>query len=113
MFQQFKRNANDRKPDAAKNAAVAVQAPPVPMMEAPEFSRGTVESTDQENILRTDRNVYLHQQVLELVNLEVLEKMDRNSIGYELTPILRELLARERIVLNSQEYELLLEELLD
>lgn len=67
----------------------------------------------EEEGLNTQLKVFLHQELLDLVNLDAMEKMDRPEIRKELAPILRDLLEQKRIALNAQEYNQLLEELLD
>jgi pilus assembly protein CpaF len=71
------------------------------------------ESPEHKSFLRTDLKVHLHQKLIDLVDLSVLEKMDRAAISQQLAPILRALLDKERIALNTLEYGQLLEELLD
>ena len=57
--------------------------------------------------------VALHQRLIDKLNLGALEKMGRNDIAEQIAPLVKKLLAEERAALNAQEYESLLEELLD
>jgi len=102
MFQHLKQT--QEYPKAAHHKEPPLNEP------APAVSEGT---PARKNFLRTDLKVYLHQKLIDLVNLSALEKMGRADISRELSPILRELLEKERIALNAQEYMQLIEELLD
>jgi pilus assembly protein CpaF len=62
---------------------------------------------------RTDLKVHLHQKLLEVLNLGVLEKMTRGELQAELTPIIRKMVDAEGQVLSPGEYHQLTEEVLD
>ena len=113
MFQYFK----DKTPAQVKNAEPLVSvAPSAPQQKQKDIPAPQMEEeayVEQKGFLRTDLKVSLHQKLIDLVNLTALETMDRTAIARELSPILRELLEKERIALNAKEYGQLLEELLD
>ncbi len=108
-FQDKKETAPAEKAEKAPETQAAPLKEPAPRAPEPVIEK----EAEQKVFLRTDLKVRLHQKLLDLVNLSALEKMDRASISRELAPILRELLEKERIALNAQEYGQLLEELLD
>lgn len=62
---------------------------------------------------RTDLKVHLHQKLLEVLNLGVLEKMTRGELQLELTPIIRKMVDGEGVMLSPSEYRVLTEEVLD
>jgi pilus assembly protein CpaF len=57
--------------------------------------------------------VSLHQRLIDKINLAALETMTREQVSEQLNPIVAKMVAEERAALNRQEYERLLEELLD
>jgi pilus assembly protein CpaF len=61
----------------------------------------------------TDLKVHLHQKLLEVLNLGVLEKLTRGELQLELTPIIRKMVDAEGLVLSPSEYRQLTEEVLD
>ena len=62
---------------------------------------------------RTDLKVHVHQKLLEILNLGVLEKMTRGELQLELTPIVRKMVDSEGLMLSPSEYRQLTEEVLD
>jgi len=60
-----------------------------------------------------DLKVLLHQKLIDKINLAVLETMTREQVAEQITPLVNKLLAEERAALNHNEYERLIEELLD
>ena len=62
---------------------------------------------------QTALRVAIHQRLIDKINLGALEKMSREKVGEEISPLIRKLLADERAVLNSTEYAQLIEEILD
>jgi len=61
----------------------------------------------------TDLKVYLHEKLLSILNLSVLDKITREELSRELSPKIRELLVAEGVALNTGEYSTLLTEILD
>jgi pilus assembly protein CpaF len=61
----------------------------------------------------TDLKVYLHEKLLSILNLSVLDKITREELSRELSPKIRELLNAEGVALNTGEYATLLTEILD
>ena len=120
MFKNFKNRNNDiiEKEEFVVDEVVikdpVVELPEDKKSKDPEPALASNDSEQREaEILRTNLKVSLHQKLLDLVNLDAMETMERSKIKKELTPILKELLEKERVVLNAQEYKELLEELLD
>ena len=62
---------------------------------------------------KTELKVFLHEKLLSMLNLSVIDKMTREELGQELAPIIKELLIAKGIVLNTQEYAQLVTEVLD
>jgi pilus assembly protein CpaF len=60
-----------------------------------------------------DLKVTLHQKLIDKINLQVLETMTREQVAEQITPLVSRLLVEERTALNHNEYERLIEELLD
>ena len=68
---------------------------------------------DTDNSVATHLKVAIHQSLLDKINLSALEKMSREKISEQISPLVRKLLAEERAALNSSEYAQLLAEVLD
>lgn len=70
---------------------------------------------DEDHILRqyTDLKIRLHEELLDILNLKALEKVERDEFSKDLEPILKNLLAKMNIALNADEFSGLLAELLD
>jgi len=61
----------------------------------------------------TDLKVFLHEKLLEMLNLSVLEKLTREELDQELVPTIESILDSEGIVLSTSEYRKLTSEVLD
>ena len=57
--------------------------------------------------------VYLHEKLLSILNLSVLDKMTRDELRRELAPVIRNILTEDNIPLNTLEYHQLVDEVLD
>src|SRR5258706_15950673 len=57
--------------------------------------------------------VYLHEKLLSLLNLSVLDKITRDELRRELAPLIRTILTEDGIALNTIEYHQLVDEVLD
>jgi pilus assembly protein CpaF len=57
--------------------------------------------------------VQLHQQLIEMMNLAVIEKMTRDELASEAGEMVRELLSREQVPLNQREKAQLVVDILD
>ena len=57
--------------------------------------------------------VYLHEKLLSLLNLSVLDKITREELRKELAPLIRTILTGDGIALNTIEYHQLVDEVLD
>ena len=62
---------------------------------------------------QTDLKVYLHEKLLSVLNLGVLDRVTREELGRELSPMIRKILVSDGITLNTAEYGQLTEEVLD
>jgi pilus assembly protein CpaF len=62
---------------------------------------------------QTNLRVAIHQRLIDKINLAALEKMTREKVAEEVSPLVRKLLAEERTALNEIEYARLLDEVLD
>ncbi|WP_290496082.1 CpaF family protein, partial [Hyphomonas sp. UBA4494] len=72
---------------------------------------GLTDGTD--NAVATHLKVAIHQRLLDKINLAALEKMPREQIAEQISPLVRKLLSEERAALNTSEYAQLLSEILD
>ena len=63
--------------------------------------------------LHTDLKVELHQRLLSLINLQVLEQMSREQIEFEVGDIVAEQLAKQNHALNHAERKQLVSDVLD
>jgi pilus assembly protein CpaF len=61
----------------------------------------------------TELKVFLHEKLLGMMNLAVLDKITREELTKELAPTIKNLLAAEGIALNTVEYSQLVMEVLD
>jgi pilus assembly protein CpaF len=68
---------------------------------------------DSENAVATHLKVAIHQRLLDRINLSALEKMSREKIAEQITPLIRSLLIEEHAILNGAEFARLIDELLD
>lgn len=64
-------------------------------------------------IRNTELKVKLHEKLLDILNLSVLDKITREEFARDVGPIIRDLLAKENIALNTSEYNNLVQEVLD
>lgn len=65
------------------------------------------------SVASLELKVALHQRLIDQINLAALERMTRQDVAEQISPLVRKLLAEERAALNTSEYETLIEELLD
>jgi len=76
------------------------------------FSGSTVR--DAAKIERdTELKVLLHEKLLGMLNLGALDKISREELTREISPVIKELLVEEGVVLNTGEYNQLVAEVLD
>ena len=60
-----------------------------------------------------DLKVRLHQRLLEMLNLSVIDKVPIEELQREVGALVRELLVEDGVALNAREYQRLVEEILD
>jgi pilus assembly protein CpaF len=78
------------------------------------LSDGAAKFTSNPVVSRnTDLKVYLHEKLLGVLNLSVLDRVTREDLGRELAPMINNMLIAEGITLNSTECAQLTEEVLD
>jgi pilus assembly protein CpaF len=101
MFERFSRSAG--------NAAEALKtSPPVPVLT--EDSAQRIQSSSEKHIAL---KVHLHEKLLSMLNLSVLDKVTREELRVELAPLIRDVLTNDGIALNTGEYQRLVDEVLD
>src|SRR6185312_638925 len=61
----------------------------------------------------SELKVFLHEKLLGMLNLGVLDKVTRDDLGRQLAPLIRDLLSSENIALNVSEYNQIVTEVLD
>jgi len=61
----------------------------------------------------TDLKVRMHQALLEIMNLQAIDKMPPEQFRSEVGDLVRDLLGRERVALNQQERSRLIDDILD
>jgi pilus assembly protein CpaF len=100
MFREF--------PDTEKPA----DNPAGKLARAPSGSKPTEQ---QESLLtrNTELKVFLHEKLLEMLNLAVIDKLTRSELSHELMPMIRNILDSEGIVLSTGEYRQLTDDVLD
>src|SRR5579872_6741712 len=101
MFQKVFGESNET--DGAKKAPPASSELPMQSALRPE---GMVARN-------TELKVFLHEKLLGMLNLGVLDKVTRDDLGRQLAPLVRDLLASENIALNNSEYNQVVTEVLD
>ena len=78
------------------------------------LTEGADKYTASKTVLRnTDLKVFLHEKLLGVLNLSVLDRVTREDLGRELVPMIRTILDAEGIALGKSEYRQLTEEVLD
>jgi pilus assembly protein CpaF len=102
MFHQFAKRAPEAKP-VRRNG----RASPSDTTAQPAAAEGGA-SMDF-----TDLKVRLHQRLLEMLNLAAIDKVPLDELRREVGAMVRELLLEDAIALNSQEYNRLVEDILD
>jgi pilus assembly protein CpaF len=103
MFQKYTRGGSST-PEAAPARPLAGTEPPLPA--AVPDSPGT-------STRHIALKVYLHEKLLSLLNLSVLDKITRDELRKELAPLIRTILTGDGIALNTIEYHQLVDEVLD
>jgi pilus assembly protein CpaF len=100
MFREFR--------DVEKTTEVP-EAQPVHVL-----TDGADSYTASKTVLRnTDLKVFLHEKLLGVLNLSILDRVTREDLGRELVPMIRTILDAEGIALGRSEYRQLTEEVLD
>src|SRR5258705_4490004 len=103
MFQKYTREVTPA-PDLVQDRPVTVEKTPV--VESPSVSPN---SPSRHIALK----VHLHEKLLSLLNLSVLDKITRDELRRELAPLIRTILTEDGIALNTIEYHQLVDEVLD
>ena len=101
----------DKVIDRAKPALQPVAPAPVtPVKDSEPVSDAREAARVQKN---TELKVLLHEKLLSMLNLSALDKVTRSDLSQQLSPVIREMLSDEGIVLNMGEYNQLVTEVLD
>ena len=103
MFQKYTREVPP-VPDLVQDRPVTVEKPPV--AEPPSVSPNTPSR-------HIALKVHLHEKLLTMLNLSVLDKVTRDELRRELAPLIRSVLNADGIALNTIEYHQLVDEVLD
>ena len=99
MFQKSMAELGRRSTEAVTLPSVATTEP--------------VEKTPFASSRNTELKVFLHEKLLAMLNLSVLDKIPRDELMHELSPTIKELLTQEKVALNTAEYNQLVAEILD
>ena len=103
MFQKYAREA-PHAPALVQDRPAVVSKPVV--LETPVAA---VSVTSRHVALK----VHLHEKLLTMLNLSVLDKITREELRHELAPLIRNVLTADGIALNTLEYHQLVDEVLD
>jgi pilus assembly protein CpaF len=103
MFQKSTRDSA-LAPALVQDRAVSLERPAA--IEAPV----AVSSASSRHIAL---KVHLHEKLLTMLNLSVLDKITRDELRRELAPLIRSVLSADGIALNTIEYHQLVDEVLD
>ncbi len=77
------------------------------------ISRGLEDAQERRLSSYTELKVSLHQQLLDMINLSVIDKMPANEFRVQMGEMVRELLVRENQPLDRQEQTQLVDDILD
>jgi pilus assembly protein CpaF len=101
-------------PSQGNSAAAPVNgAAPVPIAVAAKAAQGLESIEERKLSSYTELKVSLHQQLLDMINLSVIDKMPANEFRSQVGEMVRELLVRESKPLNRQEQTQLVDDILD
>ena len=103
MFQKFR--SGSLAPELAQGRPLVGAGPTPP----PEAENKPLTASARHIALK----VYLHEKLLSLLNLSVLDKITREELRRELAPLIRTILTEDGIALNTIEYHQLVDEVLD
>src|SRR5258706_5042826 len=102
MFQKYKRETSS-PPELTLGRSLSSDVAPVEALLRP-----------QTNVSKhIALKVHLHEKLLTLLNLSVLDKITREELRRELAPLIRNILTTDGIALNTIEYHQLVDEVLD
>ncbi len=105
MFQKYTRSGFQAEGSEVRPLIAA----DVSVLAAPEADRAPPATSARHIALK----VYLHEKLLSLLNLSVLDKITREELRKELAPLVRTILTADGIALNTIEYHQLVDEVLD
>src|SRR5688572_15053101 len=107
MFQKYTRNGSAASEATQPRPLIATDAPAAPAAEPAGQGQGLVSAR------HIALKVYLHEKLLSLLNLGVLDKITGDELRKELEPLVRTVLAGDGIALHTIEYHQLVDEVLD
>jgi pilus assembly protein CpaF len=93
--------------------ATSPAAAPAPALALPRDPLGDAVQPESVNAKHIALKVYLHEKLLAILNLSILDKITREDLRRELAPVIRNILAEDNIPLNTLEYHQLVDEVLD
>src|SRR5262245_27462102 len=108
MFQKYTRGGSS-SPDAAPARPLMTPDAP-PAAPVPDTIGQAQPGTSTRHIAL---KVYLHEKLLSLLNLSVLDKITREDLRKELAPLIRTILTADGIALNATEYQQVVDEVVD
>jgi pilus assembly protein CpaF len=111
MFRGFGR-AQQKEPSATNGSTPAPETE-TDNVEAPPRTNLGFQASDEASIRYTDLKVRVHQQLLEMMNLSVLDKMQPEEVRREVGDMIRELLGRETVPLTLQQQNQIVSDVLD
>ena len=83
MFQKYTRGGSSSPDAAPARPSIGGDSPPLPALDA--ASQAQVGTSTRHTALK----VYLHEKLLSLLNLSVLDKITREELRKELAPLIR------------------------
>jgi pilus assembly protein CpaF len=92
------------------NLARSGSGPVAPVLDVAELAAARATGQIARN---TELKVFLHEKLLDILNLGVIDKISRDELSRQIAPIIKDLLAAESIALNTREYNQLAAEVLD
>ncbi|HYD29647.1 MAG TPA: ATPase, T2SS/T4P/T4SS family, partial [Azospirillaceae bacterium] len=98
--------------NAGRFAAPAV-AKPANSSEPPAAERPAPPAASAGEGAYIEMKVRLHQQLLEIMNLQAIDKMQPDEFRREVGEMVRELLSQDKIALNAQERNRLVDDIID
>ena len=107
MFKRF------HKPSSGSDVGVTDEAEMLTLEDLVSGDPPVDDADERRRSQLLNTKVEMHRQLLEILNLSALDKVDKTELKNEISAIVREQVAEGAIVLNSSEFSQLVEELID